>query len=62
MAALGFYIFRHVGVDVQVVGSQVGQYGDVGTLMHGHQLEGAQLHHRYIIRPDGFRFRQQRVA
>ena len=59
---LGLHVLRHVGVDVQVVGGQVGEYGDVGALSHGHELEGAQLHHRHVLRPDRLRLRQQRVS
>ena len=47
---LGRHILRHVLVDVQMVGGQIGHHGDMGAAIHGHQLEAGQLQHRPVLR------------
>ena len=41
-------IFRHVLVNVQMIGCQIGNHRPGGTALHVHELEGAKLHHRKI--------------
>ena len=59
---LGRHILRHVGVDVQVVGGQVGKDRHRGAAVHGHELEGAELHHRQILPADVPRLVEEGVA
>ena len=59
---LGGDILPHGSVVVQVVGGQVGHYGDVGALLHGHQLEGGQLQHRKVLRLHAGHIWQQGLA
>ena len=56
---LGRHILRHVLVDVQMVGSQIGHHGDMGAAIHGHQLEAGQLQHRPVLRLHIIRLTQQ---
>ena len=55
-------ILLKILVDVQVVGGQVGDDGDVGAAGHGHQLKAGQLQHRNIVRLHAPGLRQQRMA
>ena len=59
---LGGHVLRHVLVNVQMVGRQIGQNGDMGTARHGHQLEAGQLQHRVIGGLHLPRLTQQRMA
>ena len=59
---LGGHILRHVPVNVQMVGCQIGHDGDVGAVLHGHQLEAGQLQHRVVRSQHPVRLAQQRVA
>ena len=56
---LGRHILRHVLVDVQMVGCQIGHHGDMGAAIHGHQLEAGQLQHRPVLRLHIIRLTQQ---
>ena len=47
---LGLHIFFHVLVDIQMVGGQIGNHRPLGAAGHIHQLEGAELHHRIVLR------------
>ena len=47
---LGLHIFLHILMDIQMIGCQVGDHCPCGAMEHIHQLEGAQLHHRIILR------------
>ena len=49
---LGVDILLHGAVHVQMVGSDVGDDGNVRRLAHGEQLEAGQLHHSHIFLPD----------
>ncbi len=40
---LGLHILRHVLVHIQMVGGQIGHYGNVAAAVHVHELEGAEL-------------------
>ena len=59
---LGMDILRHVLVDVQVVGRQIGHHGHLGRVGHIHQLEGAQLHHSDVCGLHLIGQGQQRLA
>ena len=60
--SLCFYVLVHVLVNVEVVWREVGHDRDVGTLAHGDQLEGAQLHDAHIIGRDSLDLRQEGLA
>ena len=45
-----------------MIGRQIGDHGDPGTAGHIHELEGAELHHREILRLHLPAQRQQRRA
>ena len=47
---LGRHILLHGLMYVQVIGGHVGDNGDLGTHIHGHQLEGGQLQHHHVVR------------
>ena len=59
---LGLGVLLHGVVVVQVVGGQIGDHGDVGALLHGHQLEGGQLQHGVIVVLHAGHIGQQRAA
>ena len=44
------HILCHILVDIQMIGGQIGNDGPGGTALHVHKLEGAELHHRIILR------------
>ena len=46
---LGLDVLGHVLVDIQVVGGEIGDDGPLGTALHVHELEGAQLHHGEVL-------------
>ena len=43
-------IFLHPSVDIQMVGREIGDDGDLGRGVHRHQLEGGELQHRIVLR------------
>ena len=59
---LGLDILLHGVVVVQVVGAYVGDHGDMGALVHGHQLEGGQLQHGVVLLHHVGHVGQQRPA
>ena len=59
---LGRYVLCHVLVHVQVIGGQIGHHRDMGTAVHGHQLEAGQLQHRIVLGPHTVGIAQQRVS
>ena len=59
---LGQGILLHGLVDVQVVGRQVGEDGNVRAGREGHELEGGQLQHRNIVWRHCSSLREQGLA
>ena len=59
---LGGDVLAHRFVDIQVVGGQIRDHGDIGTSVHGHELEGGQLQHGQILRFHAVHVRQERLA
>lgn len=60
--SLGLHILRHVLVHIQMVGSQIGHYGNVAAVVHVHELEGAELHHRPVRGGHAPHLRQKGLA
>ena len=59
---LGGHILLHIGMDIQMVGGEVGNHRHMGAVGHGHQLKTGQFQHRKVGDTHGVSLAQQGIA